>query len=93
MYGTLGSDTQVLVKVVAVRRVDLQDSVPTGRARAAAEDRETAYIRRRFSFMLQQALSQRNKHNLSWKRSVTMEPTPPHTVPRATEAPPGLVLQ
>ena len=49
---------------MAVRRVDLQGPMLTGQARAAAEGRETAHLRCRFSFILQQALSQRTRFHL-----------------------------
>lgn len=35
--GAFGSNTQAFIKTIAVRRVDLQDNMPTSRASAAAE--------------------------------------------------------
>lgn len=60
--GILGSDTQAFITAVAVRCIDLQDGVPTGRACAAAEGPKMAQLRRCFSFVLQQVLSQRIRH-------------------------------
>lgn len=56
MCGILGSDTQAMIKAMAVILVDFQAGLQTGQARAAAEGREMAYIRHRFSFVLQQVL-------------------------------------
>lgn len=43
---TLGSDTQALIEPTAVRRVDLEYDMPTGRARTAAGGRQVACLRR-----------------------------------------------
>lgn len=52
--------TETLTNVIVVRCA--RDGVHTGRARAAAaEGRKVAYTRRRFSFELQQALSQHTR--------------------------------
>ena len=73
----MGADTQFPVKDMAIRRVDLQGSMLTGQARAAAEGRETARLRRRFSFVLQQALSQRTRHHLCRQGVLSMAPHGP----------------
>lgn len=64
MCETLGSETQALINVMIVRRVDLQEDVPTSRAHAAAEDRKVAYLHGRLFFVLQQALSQCTQYHL-----------------------------
>ena len=77
MCGTLGADTQALIKAMAVRRVDLTGTALTGQARAAAEGRETAHLRRRFSFVLHQALSSRTRHHLCCQGVLSMAPHGP----------------
>ena len=90
MCGTLGADTQALIKAMAVRRVDLQEPMLTGQARAAAEGRETAHLHRRFSFTLQQALSQRTRFHLCRQGVLCLEPHGPPPGPELGE-PGGLV--
>lgn len=88
MHGTMGSDSQALIKVMTVIRVDLQDDTPTGEARGAAKDRERSHLCRCFSFssMLQQDLSQRTRRHLRRQGVVCMDTTQSRTDPKAMEA-------
>lgn len=71
--GTPGSDTQALDKAMAVRRVDIRENMPIGRARVVVEGRETAHLRRRFSFLLQHTLFKLTRHCLGRKGAMFME--------------------
>lgn len=78
---------------VAIRRVDLQNDMPTGRARSAAEDREVTHLRRRFSLVLEQVFSQHIRHHLCRQGMVSMEAARLHSVPEMAEASPGPLRQ
>lgn len=64
-----------------------------GRVRAAAEDRETTYQRRRFFSVLHHALSQRTRRLFCRQGMECMETSPPATEPEAGEAPRGETSQ
>lgn len=93
MCGILSSDTQASIKIMVVRRVDLQDDVLTGRARVATEGREVVRLHCRFSFMLQQTLSQRTQHHLRRQRVASVGTAQQHAVLEVAEAPSGLSPQ
>lgn len=64
MCRSLGPHNQALIKTMAIRRVGLQDGMPTGWARVAVKGRETEQVHRHSSFILQHTLSQRTQHHL-----------------------------
>lgn len=78
---------------MVISRVELQDDVPTGRVRVAAEGRETAHLRCPFSFVLQHALFQRARHSLCRQGVGCMEAPHPAMEPETAEAPLGLTYQ
>ena len=61
--GDVGSDVHALIKELAVRRVQHR-SETSNESQHLAEGKEVARLRRRFSFVLQQALSFRTRHHL-----------------------------
>ena len=61
--GDVGSDVHALIKELAIRRVQHR-SETSNESRHLAEGTEVARLRRRFSFVLQQALSFRARHHL-----------------------------
>ena len=62
--GEVGSDVHVLIKELAIRRVQHRSETHSIEAQHLAEGTEVARLRRRFSFVLQQALSFRTRHHL-----------------------------
>ena len=63
--GEVGSDVHVLIKELAIRRVEHRSETHSNESQHLAEGAEVARLRRRFSFVLQQALSFRTRHHLS----------------------------
>ena len=59
----VGSDVHALIKELAIRRVQHR-SETSNESQHLAEETEVARLRRRFSFVLQQALSFRTRHHL-----------------------------
>ena len=59
-----GSDVNALIKELAIRRVQHRSETCSNESQHLAEGREVARLRRRFSFVLQQALSFRTRHHL-----------------------------
>ena len=62
--GDVGSDVHALIKELAIRRVQHRSETYSNEAQHLAEGTEVARLRRRFSFVLQQALSFRTRHHL-----------------------------
>ena len=63
-YGDVGSDVHVLIKELAIRGVLHRPETYSNESQHLAEGTEVARLRRRFSFVLQQALSFRTRHHL-----------------------------
>ena len=62
--GDVGSDVHALIKELAIRRVQHRSGTYSNDSQHLAEGTEVARLRRRFSFVLQQALSFRTRHHL-----------------------------
>ena len=62
--GEVGSDVHALMKDLAIRPVEHRSEKYYNESQHLAEGTEVARIRRRFSFVLQQALSFRTRHHL-----------------------------
>ena len=62
--GKVGSDVHVLIKELAIRRVEHRSETHSNGSQHLAEGTEVARLWRRFSFVLQQALSFRTRHHL-----------------------------
>ena len=62
--GEVGPDVHALIKELAIRRAKNSSEVHSEESRRLAEGTEIARLRRRFSFVLQQALSFRTRHHL-----------------------------
>ena len=60
----VGSDVHALIKELAIRRVQHRSETYSNESKHLAEGTEVARLRRRFSFVLQQALSFRTPHHL-----------------------------
>ena len=62
--GDVGSDVHALIKELAIRRVEHRSETNSNESQHLVEGTEVARLRRRFSFVLQQALSFRTRHHL-----------------------------
>ena len=62
--GDVGSDVHTLIKELAIRRVQHRSETYSNESQHLAEGTEVARLRRRFFFVLQQALSFRTRHHL-----------------------------
>ena len=62
--GDVGSDVHALIKELAIRRVQHRSETYSNESQHLAEGTEVARLRRRFSSVLQQALSFRTHHHL-----------------------------
>ena len=62
--GDVGSDVHALIKELAIRRVQHRSETYSNDSQHLAEGTEVARLRRRFSFVFQQALSFRTRHHL-----------------------------
>ena len=62
--GEVGSDVHALMKELAIRRAQHRSNTHSNESQHLAEGTEVARLRRRFSFVLQQALSFRTRHHL-----------------------------
>ena len=62
--GGVGSDVHALIKELAIRRVEHRSETRSNESHHLAEGTEVARLRRRFFFVLQQALSFRVRHHL-----------------------------
>ena len=72
--GDVGSDVHALIKELAIRRVQHRSETYSNESQHVAEGTEVAPLRRRFSFVLQQALSFRTRHHLC-KQGVALAST------------------
>ena len=63
-YGDVGLDVHALIKELAIRRVQHRSETYSNKSQHLAEGTEVARLRRRFSFVLQQALSFRTRRHL-----------------------------
>ena len=63
-YDDAGSDVHALTKELAIRRVEHRSKIHSNESQHLAEGTEVARFRRRFSFVLQQALSFHTRHHL-----------------------------
>ena len=72
--GDVGSDVHVLIKKLAIRRVQHRSETYSNGSQHLAEGTEVARLRRRFSFVLQQALSFRTRRHLC-KQGVALAST------------------
>ena len=62
--GDVGADVHALIKELAIRGVQHRSETFSNKSQHPAEGTEVARLRRRFSFVLQQALSFRTRHHL-----------------------------
>ena len=62
--GEVGSDVHALIKELAIRRVERRSEIHSNESQHLVEGTEVARFRRRFSLVLQQALSFRTRHHL-----------------------------
>ena len=62
--GDVGSDVHALIKELTIRRVQHRSETYSNESQHLAKGTEVARLRRRFSFVLQQALSFRTRHHL-----------------------------
>ena len=75
--GDVGSDVHALIKELAIRRVQHRSETSI-ESQHLAEGTEVARLRRRFSFVLQQALSFRTRHRLCRQGVVLASTRQPH---------------
>ena len=66
--GEVGSDVHALIKEFAIRLVEHRSETHSNESQHLAEETEVARLRRRFSFVLQQALPFRTRHHLCRQR-------------------------
>ena len=78
--GDVGSDVHALIKEHAIRRVQQGSEIHSNESQHLAEGAEVARLRRRFSFVLQQALSFRTRHHLC-RQGVALASTRPPARP------------
>ena len=76
--GDVGSDVHALIKELAIRRVQHR-SETSNEFQHLAEGTEVARLRRRFSFVLQQALSFRTRHHLCRQGVALASTRQPHS--------------
>ena len=72
--GEVDSDVHALIKELATRRVEHRSETHSNESQHLVEGTEVVRLRRRFSFVLQQALSFRTRHHLS-RQGVALEST------------------
>ena len=77
--GDVGSDVHALIKELAIRRVQHRSETYSNESQHLAEGTEVARLRRRFSFVLQQALSFRTRHHLCRQRVALASTGRPHS--------------
>ena len=76
--GDVGSDVHALIKELPIRRVQ-HSSETSNESQHLAEGTEVARLRRRFSFVLQQALSSRTRHHLCRQGVALASTRQPHS--------------
>ena len=77
--GDVGSDVYALIKELAIRRVQHRSGTHSNESQYLAEGTEVARLRRRFSFVLQQAPSFRTRHHLCRQGVVLASTRQPHS--------------
>ena len=75
----VGSDVHVLIKELAIRRVQHKSETHSIESQYLAEGTEVARLRRRFSIVLQQALSFRTRHHLCRQGVALASTRQPHS--------------
>ena len=73
------SDVHALIKELAIRRVQHRSETYSNESQHLAEGTEVARLRRRFSFVLQQALSLRTRHHLCRQGVALASTRQPHS--------------
>ena len=68
--GEVGSGVHALIKKLAIRRVEHRSGIRSNESQHLVEGTEIVHFRRRFSFVLQQALLFRPRHHLCRQRVV-----------------------
>ena len=81
--GDVGSDVHALIKELTIRRVQHRSETSSNDSQHLAEGTEVARLRRRFSFVLQQALSFRTRHHLCRQGVALASTRRPHSAPFA----------
>ena len=79
--GDVGSDAHALIKELAIRRVQHRSETYSNESQHLAEGTEVARLRRRFSFVLQQALLFRTRPSLQTGDGACEHPTAPFARP------------
>ena len=77
--GDVGSDVRALFKELAIRRVQHWSETYSNESQHLAEGTEIACLGRRFSFVLQQALSSCTRHHLCRQRVALASTRQPHS--------------
>ena len=77
--GDVGSDVHALIKELAIRRVQHRSETYSNESQHLAEGTEVARLRRRFSFVSQQALSFRTRHHLCRQGVALASTRQPHS--------------
>ena len=77
--GDVGSDVHALIKELVIRRVQHRSETYSNESQHLAEGTEVARLRRRFSFVLQQALSFRTRHHLCRQGVALTSTRQPHS--------------
>ena len=77
--GEVGSDVHALIKELAIRRVQHRSETYSNESQHLAEGTEVARLRRRFSFVLQQALSFRTRHHFCRQGVALASTRQPHS--------------
>ena len=77
--GDVGSDVHALIKELAIRGVQHRSETYSNESQHLAEGTEVARLRRRFSFVLQQALSFRTRHHLCRQGVALASTRQPHS--------------
>ena len=77
--GDVGSDVHALIKELAIRRVQHRSETYSNESQHLAEGTEVTRLQRRFSFVLQQALSFRTRHHLCRQGVALVSTRRPHS--------------
>ena len=77
--GDVGSDVHALIKELAIRRVQHRSETHSNESQHLAEATEVTRLRRRFSFVLQQALSFRTRRHLCRQGAALASTRRPHS--------------
>ena len=77
--GDVGSDVHALIEELAIRRVQHKSETYSNESQHLVEGTEVARLRRRFSFVLQQALSSRTRHHLCRQGVALASTRQPHS--------------